>query len=98
MREHERLRKLAEAQAAFEQHVLREYQQIREHYAEIDAFQRDLDARSPAAIVSYFTLVLSASSYPDDFPNMSNSPTCLSQNYSLWSMISPPYHTRGERL
>ncbi len=68
MREQERLRKLAEAQAAFEQHVLREYQQIREQYAEIDAFQRDLDARSPAAIVNYFTLVLGASAYPDNFP------------------------------
>jgi len=67
-REQERLRKLAEARAAFEQLVLREYQQVREQYAEIDAFQRELDARSPAAIVNYFTLVLGASAYPDGFP------------------------------
>jgi len=67
-REQERLRRLAEARAAFEQQVLRQYQQVREQYAEIDAFQRDLDAHSPAAIVNYFTLVFGASSYPDDFP------------------------------
>ena len=67
-REQDRLRRLAEARTVFEQQVMREYQRIREQYAEIDAFQRDLDARSPAAIVNYFTLVLGASSYPDDFP------------------------------
>ena len=31
-------------------------------------FNATWDARSPAAIVNYFTLVLGASAYPDDFP------------------------------
>ncbi len=67
-REQERLRKLEQARVAFEQQVLQDYQRVREQYAEIDAFQRDLEAGSPEAIVNYFTIILGASSYPDGFP------------------------------
>lgn len=67
-REQERLRRLSQARATFEQQVLQEYQRVREQYTEIDAFQRDLDAGSPEAIVNYFAIILGASSYPDGFP------------------------------
>jgi len=36
--------------------------------AEIDDFKKRFEASDPAAIVEYFSLVLDASSYPEDFP------------------------------
>ena len=36
--------------------------------AEIDALQRDFQAGVPQAIVEYCTMILTSSSYPDDFP------------------------------
>lgn len=38
------------------------------HNAEVDAFRQEFEAGEPNAVVSYFDLVLQASSYPDGFP------------------------------
>ena len=51
------------------EHQVAEIQQKRAaQHAEIDSFQREFSAGSPFAIVNYFTMVLTASNYPDGFP------------------------------
>jgi restriction system protein len=67
-REAARQRSLAEARALFERQVAEAYQRVTTQHAEIDTFQRELSAGSPAAIVDYFTMVLASSNYPDGFP------------------------------
>ena len=67
-REGARQRSLAEARAMFERQVAEARQRIAAQHAEIDNFQRELSARSPAAIVDYFTMILNSSDYPDGFP------------------------------
>jgi restriction system protein len=37
-------------------------------HAEVDAFQQDFNKGDPEAVISYFELVLQASSYPEGFP------------------------------
>ncbi|GHO82138.1 restriction endonuclease [Dictyobacter formicarum] len=67
-REQQRQTKLAELRAAFDCHYNNELQKINNQHAEIDKFQYDFDARIPSAVVNYFTMVLAASNYPDNFP------------------------------
>jgi restriction system protein len=63
-----RQRSLAEARSLYERQVAEVQQRVATQHAEIDTFQRELSARSPAAIVDYFTMVLASSNYPDGFP------------------------------
>src|SRR6266568_865353 len=67
-RENRRQRSLAEARSLYERQVAEAHQRVATQHAEIDTFQRELSARSPAAIVDYFTMVLASSNYPDGFP------------------------------
>lgn len=67
-REQVRQRNFTEAKAVFERQCVEVRQRIMAQHAEIDTFQREFDACSPSAVVNYFTMVLSASSYPDGFP------------------------------
>ena len=59
-REAARQRSLAEARAMFECQVAEAHQRVALQHAEIDDFQRELSAGSPAAIVDYFTMVLAS--------------------------------------
>lgn len=67
-RETERRRRLVEAQSIHERAVAEAHQQVAAQHAEINAFQKDLAAGSPVAIVNYFTMVLESSDYPEGFP------------------------------
>ena len=67
-REDARQRSLAEARAVFESQVAETHQKVAAQHAEVDTFQRELSAGSPAAIVDYFTMVLASSHYPEGFP------------------------------
>jgi len=67
-REGARQRSLDEARTLFERQVAEAQQKVAAQHAEIDHFQRELSASSPAAIVDYFTMVLASSNYPDGFP------------------------------
>jgi len=56
---------------AYEAHNARNAElaeQAERHNAEIDAFRREFEAGDPDAVVSYFDMVLQASTYPDPFP------------------------------
>jgi len=56
---------------AYEAHNARNTElagQAERHNAEIDAFRREFEAGDPDAVVSYFDMVLQASTYPDPFP------------------------------
>ena len=68
-REMARNQALSQAYGQYEQYVADEKQKIAKQHAEIDSFQRDFIAGSPQAIIDYFTMVLSSSSYPDSFPH-----------------------------
>lgn len=63
--------RLAALEAARQQHAAYvstiEAEALRQH-AEIDAFRAEYEAAEPDAVISYFDLVLSASTYPDGFP------------------------------
>jgi restriction system protein len=63
--------RVAALEAARQEHEKRlrvmEEDAARQH-AEIDAFRGEYEAGDPAAVRSYFELVLSASAYPDGFP------------------------------
>lgn len=67
-REEARLRRLAEAQALVERQVAEAKQQLAAQHAEIETFQHELSAGTPSAVINYFTMVLSASDYPEGFP------------------------------
>lgn len=67
-REEARLRRLAEAQALYDRQVAEAKQQLAAQHAEIDTFQQELSAGTPSAIRNYFTMVLSASDFPEGFP------------------------------
>ena len=68
LREQTRQRNLFEARAMFDRQVAELQQKIAAQHAEIDTFQRELMAGVPSAVMSYFTMVLEASDYPDGFP------------------------------
>jgi len=67
-REAARQTQLATAHAAHEQHVAELREKTAAQHAEIARLQRDFAAGAPDAVVTYFTLVLESSTYPDDFP------------------------------
>ena len=68
-RELVRQQNLAQSKAAFERQVAEIQQRIAAQHAEIDSFQREFSTGSPFAIVNYFTMILTASNYPDGFPH-----------------------------
>jgi len=57
-----------EHKAKYDDRVAELRQQTESQNAEIEDFKREFAAGMPEAIVKYFTLVLEASSYPEDFP------------------------------
>src|SRR5256712_1208710 len=63
-----RQQRLMEARAMYDRQVAETRQQVEAQHAEIDTFQRDFAAGAPPAIVEYFSMVLDASSYPENFP------------------------------
>jgi restriction system protein len=67
-RETVRQQNLAQAKAAFDRQIAEIQQRTAAQHAEIDSFQREFSAGSPFAIVNYFTMILTASNYPDGFP------------------------------
>ncbi len=67
-REAARKQRLMEARAMYDRQVAEIRQQVEAQHAEIDTFQRDFAAGAPPAIVEYFSMVLDASSYPENFP------------------------------
>lgn len=66
--EQARMQELAWYRQQFEESYNAEQAAVQQQHAEIDAFQADLDAGDPDAVVSYFDLVLQRSSYPEGFP------------------------------
>jgi len=67
-REKNRLEALAQLRRQYDQQVATEQERIAAQHAEIDAFQKDLQAGLPRAIVDYFTMILASSVYPEKFP------------------------------
>src|SRR5258708_2436147 len=68
VRERERAHALAKASAEHEAEAEAIRARVAAQNREIDAFRARFDAGDPSAIVEYFSLVLAASSYPEDFP------------------------------
>ncbi len=66
--ERERLKKVDEARKLFEDQARALKEEVEKHNAGIDEFITDFRAAKPEAIVSYCTMVLEASDYPDNFP------------------------------
>lgn len=67
-REAARQQKLAAAQAKYEHEVARIQARVAAQHAEIDQLQQAFAAGVPEAVITYCSLVLEASTYPDDFP------------------------------
>ncbi|GAC1374125.1 MAG: restriction endonuclease [Ktedonobacteraceae bacterium] len=67
-RERERQQALARAQASYEQYMIQERQKVVAQNEEIDTLQRELLAGTPQAVIDYCSMVLSASTYPEGFP------------------------------
>jgi restriction system protein len=67
-RERSREEALREAREAHEAEVAKIEERTDADHREVDAFHARFDAGEPEAIVEYFSLVLDASSYPEDFP------------------------------
>jgi restriction system protein len=66
--EAEREEALASAQREHEAEIARMKERIAVQHREVDAFKARFDASEPDAVIEYFSLVLSASHYPDGFP------------------------------
>jgi restriction system protein len=66
--EAEREEALAKAQVDHEAEIERMKERIAVQHREVDAFKARFDASEPDAVTEYFSLVLSASRYPDGFP------------------------------
>lgn len=67
-REEKRLRQLLAAQLAHEARVRETQEELQKQHAEIDSLRQSFEQGDPHAVVSYFTQVLEASDYPQDFP------------------------------
>lgn len=67
-REASRQQALAQMKAQYDHQIRAEQQRVAAQHAEIDAFDRDLQARQPQAVIDYFTMVLASSVYPEGFP------------------------------
>jgi restriction system protein len=66
--EEQRLARLAQCRAEHEAATAAAHARAAEQHAEVDQFEREFTAGDPAAVVTYFTMVLEASAYPDHFP------------------------------
>jgi restriction system protein len=66
--EQTRLQQLTAARETYWKAVAEAQKKTYRQHAEIDAFQAELQAGDPDAVVSYFELVLQRSAYPDGFP------------------------------
>jgi restriction system protein len=67
-READRLKHLEEANAKYQLQITEIRQKVAAQYAEVDRFKQDFTAGSQPAIVEYFSMVLTSSSYPENFP------------------------------
>jgi len=67
-READRLKRLEEANAKYALQITEIRQKVAAQHAEVDRFKQDFAAGSPPAIVEYFTMVLTLSSYTENFP------------------------------
>jgi restriction system protein len=67
-REAAREEALTQARASYEADVAKIRAKAETQNREIDEFKASFDGNDPAAIVEYFSLVLDASRYPDEFP------------------------------
>ena len=67
-RETARQQSLAQAKKSYDQQIVLEQQKIVVQHEEVDTLQREIQAGSPQAIIEYFSMVLSASMYPEEFP------------------------------
>lgn len=67
-REARRQLAFVQMKAQYDDQVSAEQQRVAAQHAEIDTFQRDLQAGQPQAVIDYFTMVLVSSVYPDAFP------------------------------
>ncbi len=70
IREQERNHKVTAAKQEYEQKSKELLEEITSHNAEIEQLQENFAKGDPNAIVSYFTLILEESSYPDEFPQV----------------------------
>jgi restriction system protein len=66
--EQARLAALDQARAAYEAQVAAAKAEAAARDAEVDTFQTHFEAGDVSAVVQYFSLVLDASDYPEDFP------------------------------
>lgn len=67
-REMARQQALAQMKAQYDRQVNAEHQRITTQHADIDTFQRNLQAGLPQEVVEYFSMVLASSVYPETFP------------------------------
>ena len=66
--ERDRQAAFAEAEAEHEKKVKAEAERVATQHAEVDSFRESYEQRNPEALVTYYSLVLAASQYPDTFP------------------------------
>ncbi len=59
---------MAQAEAEHEKKVQAEAERVATQHAEVDSFSESYEQRNPDALVTYCSLVLAASQYPDTFP------------------------------
>jgi restriction system protein len=95
-REAERQRRLAAAQADHQRMAAEVEARLAAQHAEVEQFKADFHAGKPDAVMQYFALVLEASTYPDDFPSSSGSPSCPNPTSSS-SSTSCPATTASQR-
>lgn len=67
-REAARQQRFMEARAGYDRHVAEIRQQVAAQHVEVNRFQRDFASGVPLAVVEYFSMILAASSYPENFP------------------------------
>lgn len=66
--ERDREAALAHARTAYDAQVKAEAERVAAQRAEVDAFQAGYERGDPEAVISYCSMVLAASRYPDGFP------------------------------
>ena len=66
--ERDRQTALAKAKSEHDKQVEMEAERVAAQHREVDAFRDSYVARNPEAVVTYCSMVLAASQYPDGFP------------------------------
>jgi restriction system protein len=66
--ERDRQTAFADAKNEHEKKVQAEAERIATQHGEVDAFRASYEERNPEAVVTYSSMVLAASQYPDEFP------------------------------